>query len=172
MDQRKFGRTLRFILLNIAVAAVLAFFLLHSVISVYRIEGDSMYPLLHPGERILITRLGMAKPQKRFALVVLHKPDEPDLSIIKRIVGLPGEIIEIRRGRVFIDNRPLPEPFARGDDPSDLPPQLIPRGCYFVIGDNRPYSRDSRTFGPVSARLVFGRALLRYWPFARFGSIE
>ena len=169
---------LKYILLDIFLAALLSFILINYVISAYRIEGDSMNPLLHSGERVFISKFDIReKSLKRFDIVVLYRPDEPDKSLIKRIIGLPGEIIEIRNGGIFINYELIKQPFLTDEQSPaksvpDLPPLLIPRGHYFVLGDNRFVSRDSRLFGSVPQKYISGRAFFRYWPFGRFGKIE
>ncbi len=170
------GRFWKIVLIDILIAALLAFFLINYVVSAFRIEGNSMEPLLEEGDRILISKLFLEKkPFERFELVVLYKPDEPHKSVIKRVIALPEETVEIRKGMVLIDDKPLKEPFRpemTAAAPVDFPALLIPKGHYFVMGDRRDTSRDSRVFGPVPGKYIFGRAMIRYWPFARFGRIE
>ena len=176
MTNPQAGRFWKIILIDILIAALIAFFLINYVMSAFRIEGDSMEPLLVEGDRVLISKLFLErKPFERFDLVVLYKPDDPENSVIKRIIALPEETVEIRKGEVLINDRPLKEPFLPAMTPAaptDFPALLIPKGHYFVMGDRRDTSRDSRTFGPVPGKYIFGRAMLRYWPFARFGHIE
>ena len=178
MAVEKLKHFLKYILVDVILAALLSFVLINYVVSAYRIEGDSMSPLLHGGERVFISKFDIReKSLKRFDIVVLYRPDEPDKSLIKRIVGLPGEIIELRNGGVFINYELIKQPFHTDESSSaksvpDFPPLLIPRGHYFVLGDNRAVSRDSRRFGSIPQKYIFGRAFFRYWPFERFGKIE
>ena len=167
----------KYVVIDILLAALISFFLINYVVSAYRIEGDSMKPLLRAQERILISKLAARKNNlRRFDIVVLYKPDEPEKSLVKRIIGLPGEIIEIRGGDVIINDKPLKQSFGgepeRTRAPSDMKALLIPRGTYFVMGDNRLISFDSRLFGPVPQKYIFGKAFFRYWPPAAMGQIE
>jgi RNA polymerase sigma-70 factor (ECF subfamily) len=93
---------------------------------------------------------------------------------IKRIVALPGETVEIRQGMVFVNGNPLPEPYvpSQYEDLSDFGPEQVPGESYFVMGDHRNRSHDSRVFGPVASRFISGRAVFAYWPVDRFGSLS
>jgi len=168
----------KYVVIDILLAALISFFLINYVVSAYRIEGDSMKPLLCDQQRILISKLAInRKNLHRFDIVVLFKPDEPDKSLVKRIIGLPEEIIEIRSGDVYINDKPLKQSLY-SDNPeamkssSDMKALLIPQGTFFVMGDNRSISLDSRRFGPVPQKYIFGKAFFRYWPFAAIGKIE
>jgi len=168
----------KYVVIDLLLAALISFFLINYVVSAYKVDGDSMKPLLRDQERILISKLAInRKNLHRFDIVVLFKPDEPDKSLVKRIVGLPEEIIEIRGGDVYINDRLLKHPLP-GDDPEsskapdDMKALLIPQGMFFVMGDNRRISLDSRQFGLVPQKYIFGKAFFRYWPFAAIGRIK
>ncbi|HSQ34893.1 MAG TPA: signal peptidase I [Candidatus Binatia bacterium] len=168
----------KYVVIDLLLAALISFFLINYVVSAYKVDGDSMQPLLHDQERILISKLAInRKNLHRFDLVVLFKPDEPDRSLVKRIIGLPEEIVEIRAGDVYINDKLITHPFP-GDDPQgakspdDMKALLIPHGMFFVMGDNRRVSMDSRQFGLVPQKYIFGKAFFRYWPFAAFGRIK
>ena len=169
---------MKYVVIDILLAALISFFLINYVVSAYKIEGDSMMPLLRDQERILISKLAInRKNLHRFDIVVLFKPDEPDKSLVKRIIGLPEEIIEIRSGDVYINDKLLKQPFSSGDpealkSPDDMKALLIPQGMFFVMGDNRRISLDSRRFGLVPQKYIFGKAFFRYWPFAAIGKIN
>jgi signal peptidase I len=176
---RKSGlkRFLKYILLDIAIAGVVSVLLITYVASAYKIEGNSMQTVLHDQERVIISKLGVKGNINRFDIVVLRKPDEPGKSIIKRVIGLPGEIIEIRKGNVYINDRKLSEPYLKKEKDvifrvMDMKPLLIPEKHYFVFGDNRPVSQDSRFFGPVPEEYIYGKTIFRYWPISRFGRVE
>jgi signal peptidase I len=112
---------------------------------------------------------------KRFDIVVFRKPGQPDKSVIKRIIGLPEEIIEIRDGDVYIGTEKLDQPFLEDEKNTgarDLHPLLIRKDHYFLMGDNRVVSRDSRDFGEIPLDYFYGKAIFRYWPLSRFGKIE
>ena len=177
MAESRFRHFIKYVVIDILLAALISFFLINYIVSAYRIEGDSMKPLLRAQERILISKLAVRKSSlHRFDIVVLYKPDEPEKSLVKRIIGLPGEIIEIRSGDVFINDKPLKQPpggdAAVSKSPADMKALLIPRGTFFVMGDNRAISFDSRLFGPVPQKYIFGKAFFRYWPPAAIGKIE
>jgi signal peptidase I len=177
MAESRFRHFVKYVVIDILLAALISFFLINYVVSAFKIEGDSMRPLLRDQERVLISKLAVRKGNlRRFDIVVLYKPDEPDKSLIKRIVGLPGEIIEIRGGELLINDKPLKQVAGGGPGaeraPSDMKALLIPRGTYFVMGDNHSISFDSRQFGPVPQKYIFGKAFFRYWPPAVMGSIE
>lgn len=177
MAESRFRHFVKYVVIDILLAALISFFLINYVVSAFKIEGDSMKPLLRAQERILISKLAVRKNSlRRFDIVVLYKPDEPEKSLVKRIIGLPGEIVEIRDGEVLVNDKPLRHlPGGEGGGalaPDDMKALLIPRGTFFVMGDNRGISFDSRLFGPVPQKYIFGKAFFRYWPFARFGKIE
>lgn len=177
MKNPKFKQYLKYIILNILIAAVISILLITYVASAYKIEGNSMLTTLKDQDRIIISKLGVRSNLKRFDIVVLYRPDNPEKSIIKRIIGLPEEIIEIRKGDVYINNQVLNEPFLDKNKnimyrSVEMRPLLIQKDHYFVMGDNRPFSQDSRFFGQIPVKLIFGKPILRYWPFSRFGSIE
>jgi signal peptidase I len=168
----------KYVVIDILLAALISFFLINYVVSAYKVEGDSMRPLLRDQERILISKLAVNRENlHRFDIVALYRPDEPDKSLVKRIVGLPEEIIEIRGGDVYINDKPLKQPLNGNNpeamkSPEDMKALLIPHGMFFVMGDNRRISLDSRLFGLVPQKYIFGKAFFRYWPFAAIGRIE
>jgi signal peptidase I len=176
MAESRFKHFVKYVVIDILLAALISFFLINYVVSAFKIDGDSMEPQLRARERVLISKLAVRRGNlHRFDIVVTYKPDEPDKSLIKRIIGMPGEIIEVRGGDVLINDKPLKQSFAGGPagmSPADMKALLIPRGMYFVMGDNRGVSFDSRLFGPVPEKYIFGKAFFRYWPPAVMGKIE
>jgi signal peptidase I len=177
MKERKLKNYLKYIIIDILIAAGISIFLITYVASAYQIEGNSMETVLSNHERVIISKWRVNNNIHRYDIVVLHKPDEPQKSIIKRVIGLPGEIVEIREGEVYINGSKLPEPYLPEEKDImfrslQMKPLLIHGGHYFVMGDNRTISQDSRVFGPVSAKTIFGKTIFRYWPFSRFGKVE
>jgi len=178
--KKKRRESIKFLLFSILIAAVISFLLINYVLSAFKIEGDSMVPLLDDQQRIIVSKFAWrGKQPRRFEVVVLHRPDIPEKSVVKRIIGLPHEIIEIRKGKVFINYQVLPEPFrpAAGFDNDsgairDLSPLLIPGDHYFVLGDNRRISHDSRLFGTVPKDYLQAKAVFSYWPIKRAGKIK
>jgi len=132
-----------------------------------------MRPLLADGQRLLVSRLAYHRsaPQ-RGDLVVVRDPVQPDMRYLKRIVGLPGEHVQIVGGNVTIDGEILVEPYAQGSESaaSPFPNQWVPdKTEFFVLGDHRQDSRDSRTFGPVRRCNIIGKVWVRYWPLLAWG---
>lgn len=139
-----------------------------------KVDGTSMAPLLSDQERIFINKIVYRfEPVERGDIVVFWYPLDHSKSFIKRVVGLPGETIEIRAGRLFINGNELPEPYVPASyfDGATYPPRTIPRDEYFVMGDHRDSSSDSRVFGPVPRHFIYGKAVFAYWPMDHFGSL-
>jgi len=173
--KKKFPRFLKYLVIDIVIAAVVSFVLITYVASAYRIEGHSMQNTLYDHERIIVLKLGIKTSNiHRSDIIVLRKPIDPRKSIIKRVIGLPGETIEIKRGTVYIDGVKLEEPYIRKKPDVMLfyfsmkPVKLSP-GYYFVMGDNRALSMDSRYFGPIPFEYIYGKMLFRYWPLSKLG---
>jgi signal peptidase I len=134
-----------------------------------------MAPLLSDQERIFINKFVYRfEPIGRGDVVVFWYPRDHSKSFIKRVVGLPGETIEIRAGRVYVDRKEWKEPYVPPSYLDDLsyPAVQIPDDSYFVMGDHRDSSNDSRVFGPVSRQNIYGKAVFAYWPFDHFGSLN
>jgi signal peptidase I len=161
----------RDLLLALGLAMVIIIFLYQPV----KVEGTSMAPLLSDQERIFINKFVYRfEPIERGDVVVFWYPLDHSKSFIKRVVGLPGETIEIRQGHVYVDGRQLEENYVPPQfaDASNYGPALVPAGEYFVMGDHRVSSNDSRMFGPVANRYIYGKAVFAYWPAHQFGSIS
>lgn len=175
-------REIKSILRICGYAVLFLYFFSGYVMTSYRIEGNSMNPLLHHGERVISNRLiYKMEPVHRGDVVVFSCPSEPHKYFIKRIVGMPGEILEIKEGTIYIDNRPLsnsyiPEMFRTRET---LRPVRIPLGHYFVVGDHRNTSMDSRSWAVddshwpyVPERYIMGKISFRMWPISVFGPVE
>lgn len=161
----------RDLLIAIGLALVIIVFLYQPV----KVEGTSMAPLLSDQERIFINKFVYRfEPIVRGDVVVFWYPLDRSKSFIKRVVGLPGETVEIRRGTVYINGEAITEPYVPPQyaDVSDFGPMKVPRGNYFVMGDHRISSNDSRVFGPVPSQYIYGRAVFAYWPVDHFGSLS
>jgi signal peptidase I len=152
---------LRIIAEPIVVACVLAF-AVRAVARIYSVPSASMSPTLRPGDHIIVTRYLSDRPG-RGDVVVFHHPAGRDLTV-KRIVGIPGDLVESREGRVRVSGRVLSEPYATDGGSMHIAPQLVPAGHLFVLGDNREDSWDSRHWGPLPDSLVVGRARVVLWP--------
>ena len=130
-----------------------------------RVEGQSMEPNLHGNERLIIEKISYRfHSPNRGDIVVLRPPRRQTVPLIKRVVALPGEVVEIRDGLVYVGGQALVEPYLDQETRGVVPPQLVPEGHVFVLGDNRGSSNDSRAFGMVSFDDIIGRAWVRYWP--------
>jgi signal peptidase I len=161
----------RDLLIAIGLALVIIVFLYQPV----KVEGTSMAPLLSDQERIFINKFVYRfEPIQRGDVVVFWYPLDHSKSFIKRVVGLPGETVEIRQGTVYVDGKIVPEPYVppQYEDLSDFAPVTVPEDKYFVMGDHRISSNDSRVFGPVASRFIYGRAVFAYWPVDHFGSLS
>jgi signal peptidase I len=114
------------------------------------------------------------RPIDRGDVVVFWYPRDPSVSFIKRVVGLPGDSVEIRAGRLYVNNAPVDESYLPPSfrDSDTVPPTEVRRGYYFVLGDHRRSSNDSRSWGEVPERYIYGRAVFRFWPVARLGPIH
>jgi signal peptidase I len=159
----------------VSIAALFVVFFVTFVAQAVRVEGPSMMPLLHDGERIIVYKLGYRwSSAQRGDVVVFWFPLDPSVSFVKRVVGLPGERLEIRRGTLFVNGKYLDEPYlqARFREAEDLGPIGVRPGHYFVMGDHRNGSSDSRAWGDVPMKYIYGRAVFRFWPLSRLGRIS
>jgi signal peptidase I len=177
----------------ILIALVLALLIKTFFVQAFFIPSQSMEPTLLVGDRVLVNKIiyRFREPRRGEVIVFenphLQEPDRnpfsafwnwvteglgfssnPEQDFIKRVVGLPGETIELRDGKVFINGEPLDEPYLERMDQSDFGPYEIPEGNLFVMGDNRPNSQDSRSaLGPIPEDKIVGKAFVRIWPPSR-----
>ncbi len=163
----------REIVQTFVLAIFLAFVLRFFFIDTYLIDGPSMEPSLHEGERLLVSKISyrLRRPVPG-EVVVFGEPGRDGRSLVKRIVAVEGQTLEIRRGRVVLNGEEVAEDYIANPGNDSLPPQRIPAGAVFVMGDNRSNSWDSRYFGTVSVREIRGNAFLVFWPpdsFHRLG---
>ncbi len=162
----------------VAIAAIMVMIYLF-IMSPQEISGSSMNPTFLNGEYILTNKvLYRFTVPKRGEVVIFKSPKNKDVDYIKRVIGLPGETIRLEGGQFFINNIPLIETYDynkpvfgesymhEGDE------IIIPDGQYFLIGDNRPGSSDSREFGPIVLEDFIGKAFLRYWPTTKVGLVK
>jgi signal peptidase I len=151
-------------------AFLVAFVVKTFLIQAFFIPSGSMLPTLHEDDRVLVNKLSYdLHDVNRGDLVVFERPEGQSAGeirdLIKRVVGLPGEEIEARDGRVYIDGQLLEEPYLEdGTSTTNLEPQTVPEGHVFVMGDNRDDSMDSRVFSAIDEDLIVGRAFVRVWP--------
>ncbi len=162
---------LRDVLASIAVSVFIILFLYQPV----RVEGTSMVPMLQDQDRLFINKLVYRVGDVRHNdVVVFHYPRDPAKSYIKRIIALPGDRLRIDHGQVYVNGARLNEPYvpARYTDERSQPEMTIPPDEYFVMGDHRSISSDSRDFGPVERNLIYGKASFVYWPFDQAGVVH
>jgi len=168
------GSWLREILETLLPAAIIAIlinlFLAQSTV----VLGQSMETNLHDNQRLVIEKVSYwAHPPRRGDVVVIKPPQhDGTIPLIKRVIALPGEQIEIHGGQVFIDGKPLDEPYIHGTASYEMAPQVIPPLYVFVMGDNRGASNDSRYFGPVPIKTILGRAWISYWPLSELKVVK
>ena len=163
----------RLLLRDLVFALMIAALVVVFVVQPVKVEGTSMLPRLHDGERIFVNKLiyydeyRWAPKIERGDIVVFWYPNDPTKSYIKRVIGLPGEIVEVREGTVYINGSVLEEKYldpGENTSPATLSAVKVKLNYYFVMGDNRDNSSDSRSWGLVPKKYIYGKALLRYWP--------
>ena len=153
---------LRTILEPMAVAVALAV-IARGAVHIYSIPSGSMAPTLEPGDQILVTKYLRSTPE-RGDVIVFRSTTGTDELMVKRVIGVPGDLVDSRLGRVRIGGHTLPEPYVRRAAASGaIDPQVIPADSYYVLGDNRDDSLDSRTWGMVPRAHVVGQARLVLW---------
>ncbi len=161
----------RDVVISVMAAGLIIVFLYQPV----KVEGTSMMPRLQDQERIFINKfVYKIEAIRRGDIVVFWYPLDPSKSYIKRVIGLPGETVKISGGRVFVNGRPLAEPYVPPDylDHQNYPPVYVEPDHYYVLGDHRTSSNDSRSWGTVARNFIYGKAVLVYWPPAMFGMVE
>ena len=179
----------------LALAAAF-FFVVQSVLQNYQVLGQSMEPNLHSGQHVIVNKAAymsvdvdrlskfipfydvedgsemhlLGEPQ-RGDVVVVRSPQESGKRLVKRIVALPGDSLEIEGGTIRINGESISEPYVLGNT-RDRDKSTIPEGHYFVLGDNRTRSNDSNNFGPIHESQIIGKAWLVYWPLGDFGPVD
>ena len=176
----------------VAVAVLVALAIQAWLLKPYRIPSGSMLDTLRPGDRVLVNRVVYhLRDPHRGDVIVFHYPQDPEVVFIKRVVGVPGDRLEVRDGHLYVNGRRAPEPYVhrtagRSDptiaqatvagstmhDPWSLAePYRVPAGKYFVMGDNRTDSDDSRDWGTVPRTAIVGEGLATYWPLSRLRAL-
>ena len=180
------------------IIAVAVFFILQVSVQNFKVEGSSLEPTLQNGEYLLVNKLvylrvdmqrfsglipfWQVKEEKSYFLVhpprpgdivVFRYPLDPDRDFVKRVVAVPGQTVEIRRGVFYVDGKRLEGEYASTGQPSEqMGPRLLGPNEYFVVGDNRLFSSDSRDWGPVPLENIIGKAWVVYWPFSKLGFMK
>ena len=156
---------------SVVVSLIIILFLYQPV----RVEGTSMLPRLEDQDRLFINKFAYQfEKVQRGEVVVFYYPHDHSKSYIKRVIALPGDRLSIDHGAVSVNGVLLKEPYVpeRYQDERSLPERIVPAGEYFVMGDHRSISSDSRDFGPVPRDLIYGRAAFVYWPVDQAGVVR
>jgi signal peptidase I len=166
------GRSLLREILETVLLTVMLFLVINTVTGRSQVNGSSMEPTLHNGQYLIISKIAYwVRPPERGDIIVLRPPGDVGEDYIKRVIGLPGERIEVRDGKVWVDGVLLDEPYI-----SNLPdyPESwdLGEGEYVVLGDNRNNSDDSHKWGPLARESIVGKAWLCYWPPEQWGMVE
>jgi signal peptidase I len=162
---------LRDLIISLAISAFIIVFLYQPV----KVEGTSMMPSLDDQERIFVNKfVYRIEPIERGDIVVFRYPRDPSKSFIKRVIAVAGDHIRIDDGEVFVNGNPLEEDYVPPmyADQRSYPEIVIPANHYFVLGDHRTMSNDSRDFGPVAASYIYGKAVFGYWPMDKLGRLR
>jgi len=168
---------------DIAICLILVLLFRANVAEANYIPSQSMEPTLHIQDRIIVDKLSMNwRPLERGELVIFHPPIESreNERWIKRVIGLPGDTVEVIRGIVYINGDPLDEPYVQNRAYYTRPPMVLwednpdteeDESEYYLLGDNRPDSQDSHVWGTCRGERIIGRAVYRYWPIGSMGSL-
>ena len=183
-------------LFETVILALLIFLGLQFSMGNYKVEGSSMVPTLEEGEYVIVNKLVYLRfdardivgllpfvESKDESLYPFHAPDRgeviifqfppnPDRDFVKRVIGLPGERVEIQRGQVLVNGIALNEPYITRRNTDSMMETLVPPKAYFVLGDNRGASHDSRNWGPVPVENIIGRAWVSFWPLNRWHTVS
>src|SRR5271166_59257 len=161
----------RDLLVSLAIAAFIIVFLYQPV----KVEGVSMMPGLEDQERIFVNKFVYRwEPIQRGDIIVFRYPRDTSKSYIKRVIGVAGDRVRIENGQVFVNGQALDEDYVPNDyaDGRSYSEVVVPANSFFVLGDNRTMSNDSRDFGPVNERYIYGKAVFGYWPMDKLGRLR
>lgn len=158
----------------LAAAVVVAYVLQLFVVKPFQIPSESMLPTIEVGDRILVNRLAYQYGSiDRGDIIVFESTTEPGVDVVKRVIALAGDTVEVRQGRAIVNGLPLEEPYISSTDSSNFLPQTVPEGNVFVMGDNRPNSQDGRYWHPpwLPVQNILGKAFITYWPVNRIKTL-
>src|SRR5712675_2496616 len=162
---------LRDLMISLAISAFIIVFLYQPV----KVEGTSMMPSLDDQERIFVNKyVYRLEPIQRGDIVVFRYPRDTSKSYIKRVIGVAGDRVRIDNGQVYVNGEALDEDYVPSDyaDARSYPEITVPTHSFFVLGDHRTMSNDSRDFGPVNERFIYGEAVFGYWPMEKMGRLR
>jgi signal peptidase I len=166
-----FAAWVRDLIISLAISAFIIVFLYQPV----KVEGTSMMPSLDDQERIFINKfVYRIEPIQHGDIIVFRYPRDPAKSFIKRVIGVAGDHVRIENGRVYLNGKQLLEDYVPRtyEDDRSYPDVVVPPDSYFVLGDHRSLSNDSRDFGPVDASYIYGKAVFGYWPVDKMGRLR
>jgi signal peptidase I len=161
----------RDLFVSLAISAFIIIFLYQPV----KVEGTSMMPGLEDQERIFVNKFVYRwEPIQRGDIIVFRYPRDPSKSYIKRVIGVAGDRIRIENGQVYVNDEALDEDYVPSEyaDARSYPEVVVPHNSYFVLGDHRTMSNDSRDFGAVNERFIYGKAVFGYWPMEKLGRLR
>ncbi len=184
-------------IMEAVLLALVALVVLQGTVRNFQVEGSSMSPTLEGGQYLIVDQVSYFQldverlarvipfwdasdssprfafdPPTRGEIIVFRYPQDPDKDFVKRVVGLPGETVEVRLGTVYIDDEPLREPYLQRRDNSSARSLVLDDKEYYVIGDNRRNSNDSRAWGIVPEENIVGKVWLVYWPWEDLGVVD
>ena len=165
------GVWLRDLIISLAISAFIIIFLYQPV----KVEGTSMMPSLEDQERIFVNKfVYRLEAIERGDVVVFRYPRDPSKSYIKRVIGIAGDRIRIDGGEVYVNGTELDEQYVPSEyaDSRSYPEIVVPANSYFVLGDHRSMSNDSRDFGSVNQNYIYGKAVFGYWPMEKMGRVR
>jgi signal peptidase I len=168
------GEEIKDWVISILIAVVLAFFIRYYIVELYMVEGPSMRPTLQNGERLVVNKfLYRFKTPERGDILVFKYPRDPSRDFIKRVIAVPGDSVEIKEGRLFVNGQLMNETYILERTRGSYPLATVPADHIFVLGDNRNNSEDSRfrDVGFVPYELIKGKAVLIFWPLDQFKAL-
>jgi signal peptidase I len=160
---------------DVAISTIASVLIIVFLYQPVRVEGTSMLPRLEDRDRLFINKFVYhIAAVERGDIVVFHYPRDPEKSYIKRVIALPGDRLRIIRGVVWLNGRPLSEDYVPEEyrDTRSMSEMIVPQDFYFMMGDHRSISSDSREFGPVARNLIYGKAVFVYWPAKDAGVVR
>ncbi len=159
---------------TLVLAGLLIVFFRAFIFQNFAVEGSSMFPTLAQSDRLIVSRISyLFGEPRRGDIIVFQYPNGPERDFVKRIIGEPGETVAVQRGQVFINGKPLPpEEYVQNKSSDTMAPTTLADDEYFVMGDNRTGSSDSRSWGPLQKHFIIGKAWLIYYPFKHFKFLQ
>lgn len=153
--------------------ALAIFLVLQTTIQSSIVDGSSMEPGLEDGQRLIVVKAAFwFDSPERGDIIIIHPPSSPDKQWVKRVIGIPGDTVEVKNGKVYLDGVELEEPYIKAEPSYTMKETVVPENNYFVMGDNRNNSTDSHYGWTVEEDKVVGEVWLRFWPFNEWGIIS